>query len=272
MVTASLRAMGCYEEDNAVKCRDHFAELFIPDEKKEAIRNKAVRVDIKKMIPEGLYEYVIARTGYFDELFLHCLEEDIPQIVILGAGYDSRPYRFEHFIENTMIFEVDAAPTQEQKQSILKENEIRSHRNIRYVPLDFEQDDVMKALCQNGFQPRLRSLYIWEGVTFYLEPNTVKTVLEMLSSNSACRSVMSFDFQTIDPEHGLIDTGLRDEAINFGIPAGTIIEYLRDLGYSVMEHLDSEEMCKRYLTCSDGSRFGRIKPFMNIVQAEICNQ
>ena len=264
VVTASLRALACYEDDENVKCNDLFAEFFLPEEKGEPLKNKEVRNTIKKMIPEGLYEYVIARTSYFDELFLYYLKE-IPQIVILGAGYDSRPYRFDSLIGDTLIYEVDAAATQEWKRQILQTKGIYGSRNIRYAALDFERDDLMSALCNKGFNPQLRTLYIWEGVTFYLNPDTVKNVIELLRSNSAIHSMLGFDFQSVDNEQGLIDTGLKDESIRFGIKTGNIREYLKDLGYALIEHLDSEEMCKRFLTCSDGSRFGSIKPIMHIV-------
>lgn len=268
VITASLRALACYEDDENVKGNDHLAERFLPREKREPLQNSDFRSSIKKAIPEGLYEYVIARTSYFDELFIRYLKKEIPQIVILGAGYDSRPYRFDNFIGNTLIYEADAIATQEQKRSILQNGGIHCHRSIRYVALDFEQDDLVKELCSKGFNPQLRTLFIWEGVTFYLNPATVRAMLRLLNSNSATHSLLGFDFQSTDNGKGLIDTGLQAETIRFGIESGTIKEYLKSLGFVVVEHLDSEEMYKRYLTCSDGNRFGNIKPIMNIVLAE----
>lgn len=269
VVTASLRALGCYEDDGNVRCRDQMAELFLPDDKREQLKNSDVRNIIKKMIPEGLYEYVLARTGYFDDLFVTSLKEGIPQIVILGAGYDSRPYRFAEFIQHTSIYEVDAFATQEQKQSVLENSEISVHKDVRYVAIDFEQDDLMQALSSNGFDSALQTLFLWEGVTFYLHPNTVRGVLQSLRSNSAAHSLMCFDFQTVENGRGLIDTGLKDEAIRFGIEAGTAGRYLEELNYKVLEHVGSEELQKRYLTRSNGTVLGQIKAIMNIVKAEM---
>ncbi len=269
VVIASLRALACYEDDANVRGKDELAVLFLSDEKRGPLKSSDFRNSIKKAIPEGLYEYVIARTGYFDDLFVSFLKEGIPQIVILGAGYDSRPYRFENFIENTLIYEVDALETQELKRSILQNNKIHSHKNVRYVDLDFEQDVLMYKLCGKGFNPALKTLFIWEGVTFYLHPDTVRTILQSLRTNSALHSILSFDFQSIDHGQGLIDTGLQEEVILFGIESEKVSEYLNDLGYAVLEQVNSEEMCKRYLTCSDGSCFGSIKSMMHIVKAEM---
>lgn len=268
VVTASLRAQACYEEDENVRGNDRLAELFLPKERSEPLKNSDFRKTIRKAMPEGLYEYVIARTAYFDELFFRFLKEEIPQIVILGAGYDSRAYRFENLIGKTLIYEVDAEATQQHKQSILQNNGVHCHRNIRYVAVDFEQEDFVNELCRKGYNPQLRTLYLWEGVTFYLAPATVKNMLKRLHSNSAAHSILGFDFQSVDNGQGLIDTGLQAEAIRFGIETGAARDYLKDLGFSVVKHLDAEEMCGLYLTCSDGSRFGTVKAMMNIVLAE----
>lgn len=266
-VTASLRALGCYEEDERIRCRDETAKLFLPEDKREQLKSPEVRDMIKKMIPEGLYAYVLARTGYFDDLFVSSLQEGIPQIVLLGAGYDSRPYRFSDFIGTTILYEADALATQEQKRFLLKQNGISAHQNVRYVALDFERDDLMRSLCGNGFDPELQTLYLWEGVTFYLHPATVRAALQSLRVNSAVHSIISFDFQTVENGQGLVDTGLKDETICFGIEKGMASRYLEELSYKVLEHVGSEELQKRYLTQSDGSLLGQIKPIMNIVKA-----
>lgn len=55
----------------------------------------------------GSYEYFIARTAFFDAAVRRALDENVPQIVLLGAGYDSRAYRFADRIRDTRIFELD---------------------------------------------------------------------------------------------------------------------------------------------------------------------
>lgn len=269
VVTASLRALASFEDDEQIRGKDELAALFLPDEKRKLLASSDFRKMIKKAMPEGLYEYVFARTGYFDDLFVDSLKKGISQIVILGAGYDSRPYRFRDLIGPALIYEVDASATQEQKRSILRNNGIDCHKNIRYVSLDFEEDDLAEVLYSAGFDPSLRTLFIWEGVTFYLKPAAVKMIIQSLRLNAASHSILCFDFQDIDNGQGLIDTGLREEAIRFGMESARVREYLSDLGYAVTEHVGSEELEKRYLTRSDGSRLGSIKTMMNIMKAEM---
>ena len=78
---------------------DFMAEYFLPAHFKFFIRFKKINAHIKKKLNRflpGLFEYVIARTVFFDTLFINALEENIPQIVLLGAGLDSRAYRFSN--------------------------------------------------------------------------------------------------------------------------------------------------------------------------------
>lgn len=269
MLIASLRALACYEEDPPIHGDDYMAEMFLPDEKRiplKAIENRPV---IKKAIPDGLYEYVIARTKYFDELFLRYLNLHIPQIVFLGAGYDSRAYRFKNQINNSVIYEVDTPATQEMKLQILKDNDVKIHNNVMYVATDLEKNELFQKLYNAGFQSSLQTLYIWEGVTFYLTPKSVDSMLSLLKQHSSSESILSFDFQHRDNENTLINTGLKDENVKFGLNTQECNKYLHGLGYSVIEKLNSEEMCNRYLTMTDGKRFGNVKSIMNIVTAQV---
>lgn len=269
MLIASLRALACYEEDTLIHGTDYMAELFLPDDKKIPLKTEEYRTIIKRAIPEGLYEYVIARTKYFDELFSHYLNLEIPQIVLLGAGYDTRSYRFAGQIKNSRVYEVDTLATQKMKHQILKENALKIHPNVLYITADFEQDKWFQGLCNAGFQTSLKTLYIWEGVTFYLTPKSVNSTLRLLRQQSITGSVLSFDYQHIDNEATLIDTGLKDESIKFGLNAQECDNYLNSWGYSVIERLTSEDMCNRYLMMIDGKRFGNVKSIMNIVTAQI---
>lgn len=269
MLIASLRALACYEDDALIHGNDYFAELFLPEDKRIPLKTADFRPVIKKAIPAGLYEYVIARTKYFDELFSQYLHQQIPQIVLLGAGYDSRAYRFANQIKNSKIYEVDTAATQKVKRQILKDNAVEIHPHVLYVTADFAQDEWFQRLYDAGYQNSLQTLYIWEGVSFYLAPEAVDSMLSLLRQHSLTGSILSFDYQHIDNENTLIDTGLKDENIKFGLNVQECDNYLHSLGYSVIEKVDAEAMSNRYLTMVNGNRFGKVKSIMNIVTAQV---
>ncbi|MGE5626658.1 MAG: class I SAM-dependent methyltransferase [Solirubrobacterales bacterium] len=265
MLIASLRALACYEEDIKIRGNDYMADLFLPKDKRTALKSSEIRKEIKKAVPEGLYEYVIARTQHFDKLFLEMINQQIPQIVLLGAGYDSRAYRYASDIGNTKIFEVDMAGTQKEKLKILEDNKINIHPNVVHVEADFEKDDWFQSLYDAGYKNSLKTLYIWEGVTFYLSPESVERTLRILGKNSFSGSIISFDYQHVDAHNKLIETGLKEENIKFGINYQECDDYLKALGYSIIEKIDSSTLSERYLTMTNGTRFGEIKSVMNIV-------
>jgi methyltransferase (TIGR00027 family) len=63
-------------------------------------------------------------------------------------------------------------------------------RQIRYVAVDFEKDDVADALLKAGFDPNAKSVFIWEGVTMYLPRVAIEATLSMLARVTAAGSVL----------------------------------------------------------------------------------
>ena len=265
---ASLRALSNYETDVNVQSKDGLAEIFLPDDRQTALRTYSSRENIKKYIPQGMYEYVIARTKYFDSVFNEAIQQSIEQIVLLGAGFDSRPYRFHPLITTTRIFEVDMKPTQDHKLGCLRKHHVEIHPNISFIPMNFETDDPITMLGQYGYSTSKQTLFFGEGVTFYLSHDTVSRMLKRLRDYSGGRSWVCFDFQTIQHERDLIQTGLQDEVIKFRIASGEIDNFVYDHQYHVIEHITAGDMERRFLTLQNGELFGRIMPMMNFLLIE----
>jgi len=60
----------------------------------------------------GAHGNAVARTRYIDDYMLECIAAGIKQLVILGAGYDSRAYRFDELKKDIKVFAVDHPDTQ----------------------------------------------------------------------------------------------------------------------------------------------------------------
>ena len=88
---------------------DYLAEVFLPPHFRFFMKFQKIRVRTRKkfnkLLP-GLFEYMIARTSYFDGIFIEALNKNTPQIVLLGAGYDTRAYRFAKSNNATKIIEL----------------------------------------------------------------------------------------------------------------------------------------------------------------------
>jgi len=267
VAVASLRALSNYEPDPSFRCNDEYAQIFLPQEKRIALQNSQVREAIKKTIPKGMYEYVISRTKYFDRVFTQAVKEHVGQIAFLGAGFDSRPYRFRDLLENTKIFEVDTRATQEYKKTLLAEKGV-SFKNVEYVCHNFEDGSLFDLLEKHGYKPVEKTLFLWEGVTFYLTKEAVLNMLAGVRHHSAARSTICFDFQTMKSTEELIQTGLKEESIKFGIDEGKTDEFVSCNGYRIIEHLNAQAIEQQFMKTGSGDPFGTIAPIMNFILIE----
>jgi methyltransferase (TIGR00027 family) len=135
-----LRALATTESREEIRGRDYLAEIFLSDNLKKILKDPALREWAMKNQAPGMYAYLIARTFFFDHTMEQALRENIPQIVMLGTGYDSRPYRFKNLIQDTRIFELDTRPTLQHKKELLQQANIPIPKNVIFVPINFVKD------------------------------------------------------------------------------------------------------------------------------------
>ncbi|HOJ03015.1 MAG TPA: SAM-dependent methyltransferase [Bacteroidota bacterium] len=265
---ASLRALAGFERDAALRVEDVYAELFLPEDRRAALHSTEAREAVRQRVPPGMLEYVVARTRYFDAVYSNAVRTSVPQIVLLGAGFDSRPIRFPVMDAKTRIFETDMKATQQYKLHCLAEHGVAPPPEVAFIPVNFEADDVFEALVAWGFDQSASTLFLWEGVTFYLSQSAVARMLRNVKQHSGANSRLCFDFQTMRNNEDLIDTGLEREAIRFGITEGGICAFVEQHGFDIVEHVSAMEMEHRYLTAEDGRRLGNILPIMNFLLVE----
>jgi methyltransferase (TIGR00027 family) len=267
IIVASLRALSNFEEDPMLNCNDPYAGLFLPEEKGVPIKDHKTRELIKKAIPKGMYEYVIARTKYFDLIFNRAVNQEFRQIVLLGAGFDSRPYRFGDVLNRVKVFEVDMSATQKYKLSLLKDKTDLA-RKVKYVSSNFEENDLFERLKQHGYSQEEKTMFLWEGVTFYISRVSVIRMLMEIRNNSAPGSQICFDFQTIGNTDGLIKTGIEEETIKFGIEEGHIRDFVESNQYDLIEHLSSTSIEQKFFIGNNGELLYNIAPIMNFILIE----
>jgi methyltransferase (TIGR00027 family) len=243
------RALAAKDEREEIKGPDTLAELFLTEEEKKPLKDSASRKwAIQRLITSPKYGYSISRTAFIDNLLKKSLSENILQIVLLGAGYDSRAYRFHDLLGKTRIFEVDIRATQKRKIDLLKQNKIAIPENITFVTMNFETENLKEVLIKAGFKVGTKTLYIWEGVTYYLTKDTIKKTLNFISKDSSKGSVVCFDYLA-----DKIDSMNAAEPYQWIIDQEELGKLLSEYDLEMTEHIDSKEMEKRYLTLKDGS-------------------
>src|SRR5215204_3821189 len=117
----------------------------------------------------GAIEFITARERYIDDFLKACLNEGLDQVVILGAGFDTRAYRIAG-IETTRVFEIDHPATQQIKQDRLQKVIDPLPDHVTFIPVDFDTDTLAERLLASSYNEQGKTLFIWQGVTMYLTP------------------------------------------------------------------------------------------------------
>ena len=279
---ALYRAIANKESKNERFGSDYLAEYFLPSHFKFFIKFKRIRVNVKnkdnKLTP-GMYGYMLARTAFFDNVFIDALNKNIPQIVLLGAGYDTRAYRYAKLNNTTKIIELDIATTQNRKMKCLKKAQIEIPKHATLVPINFNKELLKDVLEKAGYENNEKTLFIWEGVSYYLEPESVDATLEFVNNSSHNESVIAFDYaisiseENIDNYYGakeFAQTWMKHrsgEPFKFAIDEGKIESFLEQRGLKIVNHLDNREIEKTFLLNENGSLIGQINGSFRFVLA-----
>lgn len=214
-----------------------------------------------------------------DRVFVDALDRGFPQIVLLGAGMDTRTLRFQSRNKGATIFELDIHATQYYKLKVLKRKKIVLPKTLVFSPIDFRKQHLADVLSVAGYQEKQKTLFLWEGVTMYLNAEAVDGTLSFIRSSAAEGSVVAFNHihasvlrreNTLYGEQGVFDTVARTgEGWTFGIEAGAIEGFLVERGFTLHSHYTPSDLETAYLTAEDGTRFGRINGTHCIVIAGI---
>jgi methyltransferase (TIGR00027 family) len=132
----------------------------------------------------GLTYNVALRTRAIDDALREALAGGTTQLVVLGAGLDSRAYRIDE-LAGGRAYEVDYPSTHRYKAERIARLETPRDRRVARVAIDFERDRLGDVLTGAGFDPRAPSFWIWEGVTIYLTPETIAATLRAVGELSA---------------------------------------------------------------------------------------
>lgn len=205
----------------------------------------------------GLIGFVACRTRYIDDTLEQCLRGDTKQVVVLGAGLDSRAYRFATFRGLVKVFEVDQPATQAAKIARVKKIFHQVPPYVTYVPIDFNEETLDK-LAGSDYQRSLKTLFIWEGVTQYLKPEAVDTTLAWVRLNSAPGSSIIFDYiypSALSGKHLREEVKLSQmtrrftgEALVFGIEKSQIADFMTRRGFTNVVDACAEDLQRLYCT------------------------
>ena len=281
---AALRAAARAERDQALRGPDDLAARFVSNAPRLTLLAKLplgrrIGPRVAERVLPGSYWFELARVKHMDEVLRNELAAGVRQLVILGAGFDTRAYRFADRLGNVATFEVDQPSISALKRERVTRVLGALPPHVSYVDLDLNVDDALATLLEAGYREELRTLVIWSGVTSYLSPEAVDRTFGWLSTCGAPGSTVLFDycFEEMvagdDSYHGAAQLRRRlaagGEPLRFGIPEGELEPYLAERGLEVISDLGPAKLEERYLVRSDGRLAGRVYGFIGIAHARI---
>jgi methyltransferase (TIGR00027 family) len=202
----------------------------------------------------GMWAGMLCRKRYADDQVRAALDAGIEQLVVLGAGMDTRAYRLTD-PARVRAYEVDLPANIDTKRARVHSVLGTVPDHIRLVPVDFETDDLAQSLSDNGFHLDRPAVFVWEAVTQYLTEDAVRHTLALLAKTApGSRLLFTFvrrDFldgtNTYGAEGAHRDFVTRQQVWHFGLTPAQVAPLLDEYGWTEDEQVGSTEYRRRYL-------------------------
>jgi methyltransferase (TIGR00027 family) len=255
MGIAIVRGIESEKPDGQRICYDPYARQFVHPFLYKFVRFFD-RIGYSEIKGPGVMGFLAVRERHIDEYLKSCLEYGLQQLVILGAGFDARAYRFEELKRGVKVFEVDHPASQATKLEKLEQIFGGRPAHVVYVPVDFNNQSLDQRLFESGYDENLKTLFIWQGVTQYLTPQAVDSTLAFIADHSEPGSAVIFDYMYPTLLDGTIKRGevanmrskrwVSGEMLTFGIPEGNVTQFLEQRGFTQVMDADHKYLHDTY--------------------------
>jgi methyltransferase (TIGR00027 family) len=271
LVAAAARAVGSHDPDPFTRNPDWLANPLLGPSELLLIAphpiSRAVDQDIRIAILDAevlnLTRMALVRTRFIDEHLERTLRDDVAQVVILNAGFDTRPYRFRALLKGKKVFEIDDAATQALKKQRVQDVFGAPPPNVTFAPLT---GNLREVLRKAGFRGNAKTCFIWEDASMYANEGSVRATLRAMAE-SAPGSTLLMDYAgkngvalaNQDPNSSQVRWDAQwGEPWLFGVPEGREAEFFRAQGWEPRDTLPilSPDAARHYLTHRDGSLVG----------------
>jgi methyltransferase (TIGR00027 family) len=203
----------------------------------------------------GLLGLQVCRTKFIDDILKEAIDNGIEQLVILGAGFDTRPYRISS-INNIKVFEVDLPFIQDKKKRIIKKYLGELPSNIIFTPIDFNIQTLDEVFKLNELDFSKPVFFIWEGVTQYITEEAVRNTLKFISKASS-GSIVLFSYilkSVIDKTSSIVGTDflmdffqMGGSAWNFGLNPSEVSDFIKQYNLTLIEDVGASYYQENYL-------------------------
>ena len=272
-IMALIRTLGYKENGATIRTEDYMAEVFLSKFMRFMLSFSVIRSLILAIyaikLPGG-FPYIMAKSRAIDDMLLQALhEKEKPeQLIILGAGYDTRTYRFRDELTNIKCFEIDHPEMIARKRAAMKEiaNTSTAKSNeeysVHYCGADFNGKDNFDLawLVSQGVDKDKKTVFIIDGVSYFLQADAFKNLLSVIALFPENSQVV-FDYVYDDIFTGGIYRGSEafksslqkmGEPVSYGINQQELMITMKILGFELTELMSPKQLEWRYLTKPTG--------------------
>lgn len=192
LLVAAARAIETHRHDSLAQ--DAYAEHFV--RAAPACTHWPVRIE---QVPDGddnplwgrFARYFGLRTRVLDDFLLQSARTNARQVVLLGAGLDTRAFRLD-WPSDLVVFEIDRAGVLAFKQQVL--TGLSAAPKVKRVPVPVDlRADWVTALTTAGFDAALPSVWLAEGLLFYLPGPAETYLIDTVDRLTAGGSALAFE-------------------------------------------------------------------------------
>jgi methyltransferase (TIGR00027 family) len=211
-----------------------------------------------------------------DDRLEAALNGGVKQVVIVGAGYDSRAYRLGGPEKEAVFFEIDHPGTQADKKARVSAVFADIPGHVRFIPAEFSSQALRNSLADGGYDPDRKTFFIMEGLVPYLSRQAFENILSAIGGGGDTGNEMVFDYLPPDVIDG---TSTRIEAqsmysevksygecFRLGFEPGELKKVLKDNGLTILEDISAPELKPLYFRGNSVDR--PVTPIFRFVHAK----
>jgi methyltransferase (TIGR00027 family) len=255
--TAICRLIEQYEPEETRLFSDPIAAELVGAPIRLLMRFPAMRSLTMKQtdaVATGIYGVQVCRTRHIDDAVQAALSQGIRQMVTLGAGLDTRPYRLSG-MESVSVFEVDLPSVQNEKKRRIQKHLGGLPGRVTFVPIDFDTQSLESVFRGTGFDRSRPAVFVWEGVTQYINEEAVRRALRFIGE-CAPGSIVVFTYvlKSVIERHSAIqgadhmmDVVAKQAPWVFGLEPSSVADFLKPFHLALTADVGEADHQERYL-------------------------
>ncbi len=231
--TAAARALESERPDNLF--RDPYARM---------LAGETGFTLLERYAGAGTVPFLAVRTKYLDEAALAAVSaHSARQVVFVAAGMDTRAWRLA-WPADTVVYELDRPALLDAKRHLLDDAPAPSVSVRRAVAVDLA-GNWSGDLIEAGFNPDEPTVWVMEGLLFFLSEEAIRRLLKTLRVLSADGSVLVGDMASrasiTNPLARGFLAALREDGVPWQFGSDEPEEFLRSCEWEPVEAVQPGE-------------------------------